>query len=117
MDTSSYDQGFLGKNAPKHTAQNRRPPNRRHRSTLHEALIIKLEDLEVPSSPKKRAMTARPTAPSKITSRSAKKSSGRSQSEQSCKASARNPPATTDMVRNLTEEDVEMLRDTRNNQE
>lgn len=82
--------------------ENRASRNRRDRNCAPEVVVIDHEDLEVASAPKKRTISERSTTPSKIKTRTPKKSLFGSGSQHCSTSSTAKSSATVAVIKKLT---------------
>lgn len=83
----------------KNTPPKRRLRNKRERTFAQEAQIISLDDLKVAPLPKKKTRSERSATTCKIMTRSVKKSSDGSCSQDGNRTSAGNPPEFAEIVK------------------
>lgn len=78
--------------------------NKKGRISAQELEIINFHDLEVTSSPTKKAESERSTTTSKVPTKRDRKSSGGSHFQQRSKTTANEPPATAYVVKKIIKE-------------
>lgn len=102
IESAPSNRGVLCENYMKNMPRKKQLQGKRDKSPAKEIEIIDLDNLEVSSSPRKKARTL--TRPNRVTTSCAKKSSEGSGLQFGSKSSAANPSETVDVVEVVAKE-------------